>query len=81
MADNKTYPVIFNDGYSHDGIFIRGQYAELNQEQYDCAKVLKVSWDQNKPLITDTEKQVKSPAVNTVDATKPVDTKKDLVKP
>lgn len=70
MADLKTYPVIFNDGYSHDGIFTAGQYAELNEEQYNCAKVLKCSFDSNKPLITDTEKQGKS-SVSTKETVKP----------
>lgn len=66
MADNKTYPVIFNDNYSHDGIFTGGQYAELTEEQYKCAKSLKCSFDSNKPLITDTDKQSKEskPVVN-----------------
>lgn len=60
MADNKTYPVIFNDGYIHDGRFVAGQYAELNEEQYKCAKELKCGYDINKPLIVDTEKQSKA---------------------
>lgn len=62
MADNKTYPVIFNDAYSHDGAFARGQYAELNQEQYDTAKKLGCGFDTSKPLITDCEKQSKNTA-------------------
>lgn len=57
MADKKTYPVIFNDGYSHDGVFVAGKYYELTQEQYDCAKKLGCGFDASKPLITDCDKQ------------------------
>lgn len=66
MADPKLHPVIFNDDYIHDGLFKREQYAELNDEQYNTAKNLSCGFDVNKPLITDTEKQGKSPAANTI---------------
>lgn len=58
------HPVEFNDNYSHDGSFIMGQYAELNDEQYKCAKVLKCSYDANKPLITDVPKRDKKAESN-----------------
>lgn len=57
MADKTIHPVIFNDSYSHNGTFTGGQYAELTDEQYECAKKLGCGFDSSKPLITDCEKR------------------------
>jgi hypothetical protein len=65
MSDIKTYPVIFNDDYTHDKKFKAGEDAELNQEQYDCAKKLSCGFDPAKPLITDTEKRFLNPETKT----------------
>jgi hypothetical protein len=56
MAEEKKYSVIFNDHYSHDGAFKAGQYADLTEEQYKCAKSLGCGFDSTKPLITDVTK-------------------------
>lgn len=56
----KTYTVIFNDNYSHDGLFLQGKQYDINEEQYQCAKSLGCGYNPAMPLITEVNKTVET---------------------